>query len=97
MTDLIRRDLTPAQRAKLVSKKAAYEETHPETKHGRAPVGRGGRKEDAKLASSFAKETAQKSGKSARSVVRDATRAKALGADLDRIAGTEPTCSSPSA
>jgi hypothetical protein len=37
---------------------------------------------------SFAKDTAAKSGKSARSIERDATRAKALGADLDRVTGT---------
>jgi hypothetical protein len=57
---------------------------HPETKHG--ATGRAGKK-DAKLAS-FADDTAAKSGKSVRAVVRDATRAKALGPDLDRVAGT---------
>jgi hypothetical protein len=91
---MMRRDLTPAQLAKLVSKrKAAYEATHPETKYG--ATGRGGKK-DAKFAS-FTKETAARTGKSVRAVALDVTRGKALGADLDRIAGTEPTCSSPSA
>ena len=37
---------------------------------------------------SFAKDTAAKSGKSERSIERDVTRAKALGSDLDRVAGT---------
>jgi hypothetical protein len=47
--NLIRRDLTAVLRAKLVAeRKAAYEAVYPETKHGKAPVGRGGRKESAK-------------------------------------------------
>jgi hypothetical protein len=81
-------ELTPAQRAKLVSKrKAAYEATHPETKHGgdrkgsRAQVGHS--KTDR-----FTAETARKSGKSETSIKRDATRGKALGSDLDRVVGT---------
>ncbi|MEH2482030.1 hypothetical protein V1282_005387 [Nitrobacteraceae bacterium AZCC 2146] len=87
--NLIRRDLTPAQRAKLVSKrKAAYEAVHPETKHGGAPGKAGGGKAKGAKSASFAAETAAKSGKSIRSVQVDATRAKALGADLDRVAGT---------
>ena len=57
---------------------------YPETKHG--ATGRGGRK-DAKFAS-FERETAARTGKSARSVALDATRAKALGPDLDRVVGT---------
>lgn len=89
--NLIRRDLTPAQRAKLVSKrKAAYEAVYPETKHGRSPVGRGGKKEAANLAPSFVKDTANRTGKPERTIQRDATRAKALGADLDRVAATTP-------
>jgi hypothetical protein len=40
-SNLIRRDLTPAQRAKLIAKrKAAYEAVHPETKHGATGRGR---------------------------------------------------------
>jgi hypothetical protein len=42
---------------------------------------------DANLAS-FVTDTASKTGESGRSIARDATRAKALGADLDRVAGT---------
>jgi hypothetical protein len=36
----------------------------------------------------FTKDAAAKTGKSEQSIRRDATRAKALGPDLDRIAGT---------
>jgi hypothetical protein len=54
-----------------------------ETKHG--ATRRGGRK-DANVAS-FTKETAAKTGKSVRAVALDATRAKRLGSDLDRVAG----------
>jgi ParB family chromosome partitioning protein len=87
---LIRRHLTAAQRAKLVAKrKAAYEAVHPETKTGGRPGKAGGGKvaKNAKFAS-FAADTAAKSGKSVRVVVRDATRAKALSPDLDRVSGT---------
>jgi hypothetical protein len=90
LTDLIRRELTPAQRAKVTAqRKGAYQKAHPETKTGGAPGKAGGGKvaKNANLAS-FAADTASKSGKSIRAVVRDAIRAKALGADLDRIAGT---------
>ncbi len=79
---LIRRDRTPAQRSELIAKrKAAYEAVHPETKHG-ATGGRG--KKDANLAS-FTSDTAAKTGKPQRTIRRDATRAKALGRDLDRV------------
>jgi ParB-like nuclease family protein len=87
--NLIRRDLSPAQRAKLIGKrKAAYETLHPETKHGATPGKKGGGKSKGAESASFAKNTAAKTGKSARSIKEDATRAKRLGADLDRIAGT---------
>lgn len=85
--NLIRRDLTTSQRAKLVSKrKAAYEATHPEAKQGgdrRSTRQVGGLKKD-----SFVKDTAAKTGKPKRSVERDVTRAKRLGPDLDRVTGT---------
>lgn len=90
--NLIRRELTDSQRAKLVAKrKAAYEAVHGPAK---AASARGanramGRNVTANLAdTSFAKDTAAKTGRSERSIQRDATRAKALGDDLDRIAGT---------
>jgi hypothetical protein len=40
------------------------------------------------LAKSFVADTSAKTGKPERTIQRDATRAKALGADLDRVAGT---------
>ncbi|SHK69870.1 hypothetical protein SAMN05444321_0380 [Bradyrhizobium lablabi] len=92
--NLIRRDLTPSQRAKLVAKrKAAYEAVYPETKRGAArgnAAARNAKGTSANLAavSSFARDAASKTGKSKRSIERDATRADALGADLDRVAGT---------
>ncbi|MET4233367.1 hypothetical protein ABIA85_006660 [Bradyrhizobium sp. LA6.10] len=82
---LIRRDLTPAQRAKLIAKrKAAYEAVHPETRNGgnrRGSVRQVGElKKDR-----FTADTAAKTGKPERSIQRDATRAKALGPDLDGV------------
>jgi hypothetical protein len=67
---------------------AANEATHSETKNGGAQGKAGGGKiaKDAKLAF-FVADTAAKSGKSVRAVVRDATRAKALRPDPDRVAG----------
>ncbi|MCD9821161.1 ParB N-terminal domain-containing protein [Bradyrhizobium japonicum] len=90
--NLIRRDLTAAQRAKLVARrKAAYEAVHPEAKHGGAPAKKGGgkasRAKDAKSAS-FADDTATKTGRSKRAVAQDAARGEALRDDLDRVAGT---------
>jgi hypothetical protein len=90
---MIRRDLTPAQRAKLIAKrKAAYEAVHGSAKAvgGRASAAKQGRAvATAKLAdASFTRDTAAKTGTPERSIQRDATRAKALGSDLDRIAGT---------
>ena len=82
--------MTPAQRAKLVSKrKAAYEATHPVTKHGATGRGRGKSSQVGKSVDGFVAETAARSGRSKTAVARDATRAKALdlGADLDRVAG----------
>jgi hypothetical protein len=91
--NLIRRDLTPAQRAKLIAKrKAAYEAVHGSAKAVGAraanrAMGRGNAA--AKLAdASFTADTAAKAGKPERTIQRDAARAKALGADLDRVAGT---------
>jgi len=87
--NLIRRDLTTSQRAKLAAKRKAINlEDHPETGRGKAPVGRGGKKVNAKSALSFAEDTARKTGRSRRSVEVDVARAVALGDDLDRIAGT---------
>ncbi|MEY9131925.1 hypothetical protein ACVMII_000793 [Bradyrhizobium diazoefficiens] len=88
--NLIRRHLTAAQRAKLVARrKALYEAVHPQTKHGGDRKSTNAKNQDAEFASrSFAADTATKTGKSKRSVEVDAARAKALGDDLDRVAGT---------
>ncbi len=86
--NLVRRELTPAQRAKLVAKrKAAYEALHPETKHG--AIGRGrGKSSQAENSKRFTVDTASRTGRSTAAVARDVTRANALGPDLDRVAGT---------
>jgi len=87
--NLMRRTLTATERAKLtVERKRLYESEHPETGHGKAPVGRGGKKEDAKLASSFVKDTAAKTGKGKRGIARDAQRGAQLADIADKIVGT---------
>jgi hypothetical protein len=88
--NLIRTELTPAQRAKLTAqRKGAYQKAHPETKHGGAPGKAGGGKVPKEPnIGSFAADTAAKSGRSLASVKADATRAKRLGPDLDRVQGT---------
>ena len=60
---------------------------HPQTKRGgdRQTV-RG--KQLAKLADSFVKDTAGKTGKPERTIRRDVARAEALVDDMDRISGT---------
>ena len=76
--NLIRADLSPAERAMHIGKrKELYEKVHPETKKGGAPGKAGGGKKakTAKLAT-FARDTATKTGLSQRSVERDGTRAK---------------------
>ena len=60
---------------------------HPETKHGGVRRGSSGQLGQLKN-DRFTADTAAKTGKPERTIRRDATRAKALGADLDRVAGT---------
>jgi N6-adenosine-specific RNA methylase IME4 len=87
--NLIRADLSPAERALHVGRrKELYEALHPETKQGKAPGKAGGGKKakPANLAT-FAKETAGKTGQSRRNIERDATRAKQVEV-LGRIVGT---------
>src|SRR5271170_3937078 len=99
--NLVRADLTPAERAMHIGKrKDLYEKVHPETKKGGAPGRAGGGKKakTAKLAT-FARDTATKTRVSRRSVERDATRAKQVvvlgeivdtcldkGAEIDALA-----------
>ncbi len=87
--NLIRAELSPAERALHIGKrKELYEKLHPETKHGGAPGKAGGGKKakDAKLAP-FAEATAKATGQSKRKVARDATRATKCVV-LSEIAGT---------
>ena len=85
--NLKRGDLSPAERGIHIAKrKEIYERLHPETKLGGAPAktgpGKGGKiGKDAKLAvlpggPSFVETIAKASGRSTRSVERDATRSK---------------------
>lgn len=80
--------LSPAERALHVAKrKELYEKAHPETKHG--AVGRGrkkSRQNGDSIAERFTADTAEKTGRSERSVQRDAARAKITG--LADIVGT---------
>jgi hypothetical protein len=74
-----------------VRRKEAYEELHPETRHGGSPGASGGGKvaRDPKIGS-FTKDTATKTGRSRSSVAADATRGKRIdGAVLRLIAGTD--------
>jgi len=87
--NLIRADLTPAERALHIGeRKSQYEKLYPETKHGGAPgkVG-GGKKAKGTKLGSFAAETAKATGRSKTAVKRDATRAEKVKV-LDQIAGT---------
>lgn len=86
--NLCRRDLSPIQRALYVARrKKVYEKLHPDTTHG------GNRRSsrqvgDLKRRDRFTRATAEASGKSERSVQRDAQRAEELGEDLARAKGT---------
>jgi ParB/RepB/Spo0J family partition protein len=87
--NLIRADLTPAERALYIGRrKELYEKLHPETKHGAR--GRGRSKKSRQVGNSnnrFTKETAKLAGQSERKVQRDAARAKKVKVLAD-IAGT---------
>jgi ParB-like chromosome segregation protein Spo0J len=87
--NLIRAELSPAERALHIGKrKELYEKIYPETKKGGAPGKAGGGKKakTAKLAT-FARDTAIRTKVSRRSVERDATRAKQVVV-LGDIVGT---------
>ena len=88
--NLIRADLTPAERALHIGRrKELYEQAHPETKTGKSPGKAGGGKKEAMKPNlgSFASATAKATGQSKTKVKRDATRAKKV-AVLGEIAGT---------
>lgn len=85
--NLVRSELTPAERAMHVAeRKRIYEELHPETKHG------GDRKKSSRqvgdLASDrFTADAAEKTGASERAIQRDASRGTKIK-DLDKVVGT---------
>jgi ParB-like chromosome segregation protein Spo0J len=86
--NLIRADLSPAERAQHVSaRKAYYEKLHPETKHGGAPGKAGGGKAKGANLASFVGATSRATRQSKRTVKRDATRAKKVVV-IDQIVGT---------
>jgi len=86
--NLRRAELGPAQASlQTARRKEIYEILHPEAKHGAAGATQRW-DAPAKLADAFSKDTASRTGRSERAVQRDAARGEALGADLNRIAGT---------
>jgi len=95
--NLCRSDLGPSDRARQTARrKAIYEEIHPETAHG--ATGRGGYENsrqvgdssDGEPAPRFTEDTAQASGKSERTVQRDAERGEKISPDvLDLVRGTD--------
>lgn len=97
--NLIRNELSPAERAMAISRrKAIYEALHPETAHeafkGNQHTETGSRQVGDKhpekpKAKRFTKATAEATGTSERAVQRDASRGETLGADvLARVVGT---------
>jgi hypothetical protein len=91
--NLIRADLTPAERAMHIARrKKLYEKAHPETKHGAGPgAGKGRGKQSRQNGdtanSRFTKDAANNTGKSERWVQRDVERGKKISV-LDEIKGT---------
>ena len=65
-----------------------YEALHPETANGATGGGHNQLRQNGEAASRFTADTAERTGRSERTIQRDAARGKALGADLNRIAGT---------
>jgi ParB/RepB/Spo0J family partition protein len=89
--NLMRADLSPAERADHVGRrKEIYERAHPETKHGAAPGKAGGGKKAKDVNfTPFAEATAKATGQSKSTVEKDAKRAKVLGADnMAKLKGT---------
>ena len=86
--NLIRANLTPAQEASAIARrKSIYEAMHPETKHG------GDRRSDQvgdlhTRSERFTSATADATGRDESAIRRAAARGRALGDELDGIAGT---------
>jgi N6-adenosine-specific RNA methylase IME4 len=89
--NLIRADLTPAERAMHhTRRKELYEKAHPETKQGKAPGagrGKGKRRLEGSQNENFVNDTAAKTGKGRSTVARDVTRGEKVVV-LPDIAGT---------
>jgi ParB family chromosome partitioning protein len=89
--NLIRAELTPAERADHTGKrKKLYEELYPKTKAGKAPPkrsGKGGKLKSQNENLTFVKDTAEKTGQGCSTVARDATRASKVAVLAD-IKGT---------
>lgn len=88
--NLVRQTLTALERAEaLEERQRVYEAMHPQAKHGGAPGKKGGGKSKAATVAGFAKDTAEKTGTSERSVQRYVEAAKKLAPDVKaKIAGT---------
>jgi ParB-like chromosome segregation protein Spo0J len=99
--NLMRAELTPAERAMHIERrKAIFEKAHPETKHGGDRKSAKARKSSGQVGHGrFTKETARKTRQSERSIRRDATRGENIavladivdtsldqGAELDALA-----------
>jgi len=91
--NLVRAELTAAQRAKLTARrKTLYLAKHPETGHGKATsTSESDDKKDLNLRSlSFTEDTAKRSGKGRSTVARDVTRGeKVSGEILEELTGSE--------
>ncbi|WP_236761811.1 MT-A70 family methyltransferase [Agrobacterium tumefaciens] len=82
--NLIRADLTPADRALfLARRKEIYLVKHPETAHG--AVGRGGYEKSGQIVRSFSEETAVSTGQHERTVRRDVERGEKISAVALRL------------
>ncbi|HET8702136.1 MAG TPA: ParB N-terminal domain-containing protein [Nitrococcus sp.] len=92
--NLMRAELSPADRARLTAqRKWYYEQLHPEAAAGavraRAANEKMGRDVGAKFAPTFTADTAAKTGKSERTVQLDARRGERIDSDvIERVRGT---------
>ena len=89
--NLCRSDLGPSDRARQTARrKQIYEEIHPETVHGATGGGHDQSRQVGDSAPRFTEDTAQASGKSERTVQRDAERGEKISPDvLELVRGTE--------
>jgi len=90
--NLIRDDLSCLERAEhLYRRKEIYEAMHPETKHGGAPgKAGGGKKPKDEIISSFASDTASKTGVTPRTVQHEVQIVEKIDAEVrDAIRGTD--------